>query len=1254
MASLREFIFRIYYGPADNPLKNFYIPALTASVQYDRSAGYFSSSALAVAAAGVAHLIRNGGCMRLLVGAELSEDDVEAVRQGYDLHTKINERLLEHFPDPQDSLMKERLKVLAWMVAEGSLQIKVVLPKDTEGLPIPASQTQDYYHPKSGIFTDADGNQVAFTGSINESEAGWKKNYEQFAVYTSWGEGKSYVPTVVDRFEDLWNDRELDWIAMEIPQAVKDNLLKYRPLEQPQRDPLEPKPVTPPIKEPEIIYIAGSSQSERILFQFLRDAPYLPNAMELGAATSAITPWPHQSRVSSHILSHFPERAMLCDEVGLGKTIEAGLVVRQLLLSGWIKRCLILAPKSVLKQWQEELYEKFALSIPRYDAGKFLDVDDNILPIDTVNNMGETVNPWDCCEVLLAGSQLVKRKDRRKQVLSARGWDLLIVDEAHHARRKDFKERIYRPNQLLGLLNDLKANHKIAGLLLMTATPMQIHPLEVWDLLSVIGMGGRWGADENNFLDFFQEMRKSFGLVDWEFVFDMVQDFLRTGGQIDDNFRQQVLADIGPVQWAILEELPERIGKRKAIIKQLGDKAQPHIKEMARRHTPLSHYIYRNTRQLLHEYEKRGILKAQVPKRKPHIERVAMQPEELLLYNRIDEYITYFYHKYENERRGLGFVMTVYRRRLTSSFYAVRCSLERRLAYLKGQLDPEKQFTDDDIEQEELDLDIGEEVIDQVQRDFFQAELEYVQDFIQQLKLLSVNDSKMEKLKEEINQIFKKRPKVLIFTQYTDTMDYIREQLVEVYGSQMACYSGRGGEVWNGITWIRTTKEEVKNQFRQGNICILLGTESASEGLNLQTCGVLINYDMPWNPMRVEQRIGRIDRIGQEYKEVWISNYFYKDTIEDKIHQSLADRINWFEVVVGDLQPILAEVGEVTRRLAMLPPTEREANLEIEIAALKQRLDQRDVESLNLDEYLEADNYKVSSASPITLEHIQHLLTQSQVTGHLFQPHPEIPGAFMLSWKGENLLVTFTPKVFDEHPDTVRFLSYGSPLLADLLATVQQPDSKEQGALVRCHADGEVDLCAWYVPDISGQLAQRITTFMELKNWLEAYVESTDKPMSDLGQVKSSIQTEYSNLINRQAEVVQLRKKAEYLTLRVKAQNLLLHAAMVEIALGKSPEMFESEIYPPSFTEAAVLGLQRHGYPWKPLLVLSIEPGLKPEESDPYFQGIASDNRESLKGRFNQLAQEARRLVQSLSDAQKVIQEESLKEIVDISTEIYW
>ena len=123
----------------------------------------------------------------------------------------------------------------------------------------------------------------------------------------------------------------------------------------------------------------------------------------------------------------------------------------------------------------------------------------------------------------------------------------------------------------------------------------------------------------------------------------------------------------------------------------------------------------------------------------------------------------------------------------------------------------------------------------------------------------------------------------LVFTQYTDTMDYLRDQLRDVYGEQVACYCGRGGEIWNGIAWVADHQgrgQERLPRGRRSRSCS--APKSASEGLNLQTCGVLINYDMPWNPMRVEQRIGRIDRIGQEYDWVWISNYFYQDTVEER------------------------------------------------------------------------------------------------------------------------------------------------------------------------------------------------------------------------------------------------------------------------------------------------------------------------------------------------------------------------------------
>ncbi len=1227
---LRDHSFRIYYGPADDPLNNFYIAALSASVQYDRSAGYFSSSALAVAAAGVARLIQNGGHMRLLVGAALDEKDVESIQKGYDLKARVTERLLEHFPDPQDALLQQRLEVLAWMVAEGTLEIRVVLPTDERGRPIPAHLTQDYYHAKSGILTDVNGDRVAFSGSINESETAWKKNYEEFAVYTSWGEGQSYLPQVAAKFERLWSGREPDWIALDVPRAVRERLLTFRPSQAPTRDPLEYKPIEKPAEDGKQAFVIQVPQSERLLFQFLRDAPYLPNATGLGAATSAIVPWPHQSRVANAILQRFPDRAMLCDEVGLGKTIEAGLVIRQLILSRRVKRCLILAPKSVLKQWQEELYEKFALEVPRYDAGKFLDHRDQPLP-------APNGNPWDAFDVMLAGSQLAKRADRREQLLAARGWDLLVVDEAHHARRKDFKERIYRPNRLLGLLNEINTRDKAAGLLLMTATPMQVHPLEVWDLLTVLGMGGRWAADEDNFLGFFQEMRKPFAEADWELVFDLVHDYLETGGEINPAFKIQVSAEIGPVKWSELETLPRQSGERMRVIKHLGLAVHPHVKELARCHTPLNHYVFRNTRSLLREYKKRGILQDNVPIRHPQRVRVPMQPDEQALYDRIDEYISHFYQKYENERRGLGFVMTVYRRRLTSSFYAVRKSLERRLDFLRGVTDRIFDDEGEDTEQDELEQDL--EDLGTTPRERFKAEQDYVQDFIQELRLLSVSDSKLEKLKTELGQVFLQRPTALVFTQYTDTMDYVRSQLVEVYGSQVACYSGRGGEVWNGVlgTWVSTTKEDVKTRFGEGQVRILLCTESASEGLNLQTCGVLINYDMPWNPMRVEQRIGRIDRIGQQYRKVWISNYFYQDTIEDIIYQRLADRIDWFEVVVGDLQPILAEVGEATRRLAMLPRSEREVQLEQEIDSFRQRLQNREVEALNLDNFLAAEDYiSAGPASPVSLADLRKSLIASQATGRLFEPHPEIVDAYLLIWQGAKLPVTLSRECFDKHPDTVRFLSYGSPLLAELLESVPAPQDKSGGPLVRCQTTGDVELCAWYVSTKGQAQPQSLETLADLRNWL-AHHPASEPPSETLRDEAQVLFESIVKQINRQqAELVQHRQLARYLAERARAQRLLIQAALVEIALGQQPEIFESDTYPAAFNEQAVLGLQRHGFPWGPLLHLAYEDGLSPTEQDRYYQQIAGDKREDLKQELAHLRDKARQAVSVLNAARPV------------------
>ena len=1212
---LRDYPFQISYGPADDRLRHFYIPALARSVRYDRAAGFFTSSALAVAAAGVAGLIHNGGRMRLLVGARLDEDDVAAIERGHDLAEQITPHFLAQLAEPEDLLLRRRLEALAWMVAADTLEIRVVLPIGPDGRPLPGDQAMDYYHAKEGIFTDIAGNQLAFSGSVNESAAGWQHNYEQFSVYKSWDSSAPYLEQVVHRFERLWDGTERDWIAIPIPRAVRERLITFQPAEPPAFDPLDRKPSPAAAEETEVYIIEPAQEGEqraRLRVQYLRDAPLLPWAEHLGMSTAAIKPWPHQARASDTIIARFPERFLIADEVGLGKTIEAGLVIRQLLLSGRVRRCLILAPQSVLRQWQEELYEKFLLDIPRYDAGRF------------VGRFGEvreptTVNPFDSEPVLLASSQLVKRHKRQKDVLSALPWDLVVVDEAHHARRKDFLTQRDRPNRLLELLRDLQKQTQ--GMLLLTATPMQLNPVELWDLLSLLGLGGRWGADEHNFQRFFSELRKPFEEVDWDFVFAMVRDERQSGGDEDPLLAAMARQRIGPVTW---EQVRALVSSRtpSADARRLPADARAVVYEYAKRHTPLRRLMLRNTRALLREYGRRGLIRETIPRRDPQPIWIEMTPEEQSLYERVEEYIAEFYARYENERRGLGFVMTVYRRRLTSSFAAIERSLERRLAFLRGQVE-DPGFTDDDLEQDELERDISDELAEKL-RQGYQEEIHYVEDFLDRVRRLS-GDSKAGRLMTMLQEIFSERETVAIFTQYTDTMDALREVLRPVYGSQVACYSGRGGEEWRDGAWVATTKEEIKNAFREGErVKILLCTEAASEGLNLQTCGVLINYDMPWNPMRVEQRIGRVDRIGQRYPVVWVRNFFYEETIEAQVYQRLSDRIDWFTDVVGDLQPILGQVSRSIERLAMLQPSEREQRLDQEISELRASIDGQHVELMSFDDYLEKDPGGASGEAPVKLADLERVLTETAPLRERFRPHPSIENAWLLARGDEQVAVTFDPAVFDAHPDTLRLISYGERLLDELFAQVAPPARADDDVgILRCAVEEPVALRAHYRPD--GDEARPIACLDELEQALS--IEPVWSPAAREA-AEMDFERRLSTIQQREATIIRVRREAKRRALEEQARQLLLRAALIEIARGQAPNLFN---------EDTVIALKHHGYPFAPLLRLVDVSGLTPAVTDPYYQMIWTASRESLTSRFEQLKKEADSIVRPLAELQSAV-----------------
>ena len=788
------------YSTSDAPVENFYIPVLSRAKQLCRSAGFFTSSSLSLAARGLARFIANDGQMRLLVGSELREEDVEAIKQGASLTDITRERIMALFEEPRDEVERQRLEALAWMVSVGTLKIKVVVPRHQGG----------YFHVKHGIATDGHGERIAWQGSNNETRAGWEDNYEEFSVSIGWRDPwtEGQIRFMEKSFHRLWNDKHPGWRAISIPEAARQKLLTYAPDKPPVSDPEEKSRVV--------------SDREAVVAWWLRDVPHLLGIEGQIGGTAAIQPWPHQYRVSEDVVAKFPERFLLADEVGLGKTIEVGLILRDLLVSEVVRKCLILAPASVLVQWQGELREKFGIGVPIYDGHQLIEPG----PDHCVRALSDPAQ-WTEEPLVLVSSQLAKRRERRSEFWYGPEWDMVVVDEAHHARRKGYDAKRRRPNRLLELLEG-KDKHpglaaKTRGLLLLTATPMQVHPVEVWDLLTQLGLPGRWGAHESYFLRYFEELRTApsgWAEVNWRLVADMAREELEHGGPIHEDVEDRIKTRIGWVAWDRLQQclaLPSRI----KTIRKPEERAA--LMEMFEHLTPLRRRMHRNTRQLLRQYQKQGLLPDRLADRLPEPRWVTMAPDEKALYERVEEYISEFYNRYEQQRRGLGFVMTVYRRRLTSSFHALEQSLRRRLDFLRGH--QETDMTSEDLEEDDLNMDIGETLEENLDKmkGIFAEEIRYVEDFLEGLRNLGT-DTKYVQLVDDLARALEQRDNVVIFTQFTDTMDYLRERLLLVYGRRIACYSGRGGERWTGNGWDRVGKEEVKRAFRKGEIQILLET----------------------------------------------------------------------------------------------------------------------------------------------------------------------------------------------------------------------------------------------------------------------------------------------------------------------------------------------------------------------------------------------------------------------------------------------
>jgi len=904
-----------YRGEGKTIAQQFYIPVLKRTKFYDRISGYFSVESLVITAAGLAGLIKNEGKMRLIVGVhDISKDMALAYQWSRESNNRkleeISKQLAENLDNIEDVFSKKRLEAMAWMLKNDKLEIKVAMPKRTAlGL------GNGIFHEKKLLFKDSDECNIEASGSANETKMAYDQNGENLTIHMSWKPGADeYISRAINDFEVLWLDNHPEYSVFDLPVALSKKLQeKYYPNLRPELDPIEDPDITKNID----IELCNNLLP---IAKLIKESRKIRSLSHLGYGPVML--FPHQAHAVNSTLSHYPHRVLLADEVGLGKTLEAGAIIRRLIDSGVAKRIVILTPKNVTKQWLEELYTHFAL--------KFWMLESN--PKRLISAIGDEVqldesNPFDRpgIDLIIASWHYARgTSTRTSELLTAENFfDLVVIDEAHAARKKRDISGNVTPTKLNELCEHLSMSSP--HILMLTATPVQLEFAEALDLLSILGLGGPW-ADESEFQRFYEILGRdldSVELDEWMFAFRLSSWIARN--YLSDNEIREILKRI--LDEDITNEIFYAIKSTKvSVIEEIMRKNPDALRRILIAFSPMRVFMIRNTRATL---EKMG---HKFPKRVVKEEAVELLGEQQNLLQKLDEYLIIHYGKYEklisNKNRGsLGFIRAVYHQRFVSSFTAAYLSIKKRKNFLEALLNK-----DDEVIREYAKKIFDEEYFEEDEEDFIATMKELVEAarpvVLQEIDVLSKlesdllpysphqqtsNDPKMQKIVKVVSEFTTKKKKVLIFSKYTDTVDAIKKILLsssDLQKIEVGTYTGRGGTVYDAIKnqWKTVTKSEVSRALSDTELRVLVCSDAASEGLNLQAASVVINADMPWNPARVEQRIGRVDRLGQDEDTVHVRNVWYPNSIEANIYRRLFERKEIYHRVVGPAQQIISKI----------------------------------------------------------------------------------------------------------------------------------------------------------------------------------------------------------------------------------------------------------------------------------------------------------------------------------------------------------
>lgn len=627
----------------------------------------------------------------------------------------------------------------------------------------------------------------------------------------------------------------------------------------------------------------------------------------LSSLSSGIIPLPHQLHVLDRALETRSIRYILADEVGLGKTIEAGMIIKELKTRGLIERILVVCPTGLVSQWsvemQEKFHEKFQVILPS-DFDTIRRLTDNE---DVYGQFDQVISPMDSIKPLekhvgWSDERVEKYNQERIEAIINSGWDLIIIDEAHRVAGSSSDVARYKLGYLLSQASPY--------LLLLTATP---HNGKTEPFLRLIRL-----LDEQAF----------------------------------PNYKSIVKEQVAP--YLIRSEKREAIDNNG---KLLFKKRYTHLVEL--------------------HWDERHSLQRQ-------------------LYEMVSSYVSKTYDKARRNRKKnmcLIFLMIIMQRMVTSSTAAVRQSLERRLHVLLEEETRANTMSETDLDERDIedgDVDAMEAIsLDRT------AEIEELKMIISTAKQAEFqhHDVKVDALFDTIDALQSEDPvqKIILFTEFVGTQAYLKE-LLESRGYSVS--------ILNGSMDIEE-RNNALNEFKT-NTSIFISTDAGGEGLNLQFANIIINYDLPWNPMKIEQRCGRADRIGQQ-RDVHIYNMIVRDTVESRVREVLEEKLSVImkELGVDKYSDVLdSEVAECDFTDAYMNSIGHASRIEQNIVSVEKEMRQQAANAIKYKDILHEEkdltklvgkesNFDVDSA-------LRHML------------------AYYESWKGNDLTLLDRISINDE------------------------------------------------------------------------------------------------------------------------------------------------------------------------------------------------------------------------------------------------